>query len=129
MLRKRIQLWIILTAPAGAEELVSIFERPVKNGDIIFKEELLVEEEAVEGNYDTATDTTDNVFAQDDEYIRRITEDILDPVRMEHERAKKKSSGNNEGNKIDADITMGDAVPDKLKIDEKFHDPYKHIHA
>ena len=65
----------------------------MKNGDIIFKEELLVEEEAVEGNYDTATDTTDNVFAQDDEYIRRITEDILDPVRMEHERAKKKSSG------------------------------------
>ena len=93
MLRKRIQRLIILTAPPVQKNLHRYLNTPVKNGDIIFKEELLVEEEAVEGNYDTATDTTDNVLARENEYIRRITEDILDPVRMEHERAKKKSSG------------------------------------
>ena len=48
---------------------------------------------------------------------------------MENEKANKKSSGNNEVEKINPYITMSYAVPKNIKITEEVHDPDKHIHA
>ena len=43
---------------------------------------------------------------------------ILDHIQMEHKKSKKKSNGNNEYEKSDADINMSYAVLNKIKINE-----------
>ena len=84
---------------------------------------------SIEVNDDTATDTTDHAIVHDVGCIRGIVEEILDSIKIENEQAKKNSSIKNEGEKIGADVTIGDAVTDNIKINEEINYPEKHIHA
>ena len=68
-------------------------------------------------------------LVQDGEYIRGITEDILDTVQMKHETEKEKSSINKGCDKINGDINMRYELTNDININEEVHDTNKQIHA